>query len=212
MTTVYLAGPSPLFLAGVEMALSQEPNLLIQRLCSNVNELVAQLQQQPPPQVLLLDLSHHRVDGPAICEAIRARFPSLPVLVFYHGASLQTIKRFIKRGIKGCVQPQLAPKVLPEAVRQIASGQVYIDPALRKQLTNESLGINASQRRPVSLTPRERQVLQLIVEEFTTKEIAQKLFISNCTVETHRINIIQKLGVKNTAGMVREAMRRDLYV
>ena len=60
------------------------------------------------------------------------------------------------------------------------------------------------------LTQREQEVLQLIVDEFTTTEIAKKLFIGQCTVETHRIKLIQKLGVKNTAGLVREAVQRQL--
>jgi len=62
------------------------------------------------------------------------------------------------------------------------------------------------------LTPRENEVLQLIVEEHTINEIAKKLFISQCTVETHRVNLIHKLGVKNTAGLVRVAFEAGLYV
>lgn len=61
------------------------------------------------------------------------------------------------------------------------------------------------------MTRREKEVLQLIMDEYTTREIASKLFISHCTVETHRINLIQKLGVKNTAGMVRVAFEYGLF-
>ncbi|MCR9014596.1 helix-turn-helix transcriptional regulator [Aquiflexum sp. XJ19-11] len=62
-----------------------------------------------------------------------------------------------------------------------------------------------------SLTKREKEILQLIVEEYTTQEIANKLFISFCTVETHRLHLIQKMGVRNTAGLVREAVARNIY-
>jgi len=77
-------------------------------------------------------------------------------------------------------------------------------------MLNEQLGLRPTT--DILLTRREKEVLQLIVEENTTEEIARRLFISPCTVETHRANILGKLGVRNVAGIVREAMRRELCV
>ncbi|MCO6477059.1 MAG: response regulator transcription factor [Phaeodactylibacter sp.] len=87
-------------------------------------------------------------------------------------------------------------------------GKRSLSDNVKKLILEYSLGIGPKKKK---LTEREQEVLQLIIEEYTTKEIAKKLFISSCTVETHRLNIIQKLGVRNTAGIVREAMRMDLF-
>ena len=95
------------------------------------------------------------------------------------------------------------------AVTSVLHGDRYLDPALEASW-NRSAGLPRSLSLPEPLTRRERQVLDLIVQECTTGEIAGKLFIGNCTVETHRAHILQKLGVRNTAGIVREAMRREL--
>ncbi len=210
MITLYLAGQSALFLSGIETLLSKEKNLRLLRVCTNFQELHLVLQQHPLPRVLLLDLSLLGTEALVLCKQIKRKHPRQRLLVIHQDSSLRTIRSFLRQGVKGYIRPQMDPTTLPTAIREIASGNNYIDPELRRCLSDESLGIQAA---PTDhLTKREQQVLRLIVEEFTTKEIAKKLFISNCTVETHRINIIQKLGVKNTAGMVREAMRRELYV
>ncbi|PPK87930.1 DNA-binding NarL/FixJ family response regulator [Neolewinella xylanilytica] len=113
------------------------------------------------------------------------------------------VSRLMDGGLHGYLLRDATPEKLRTAVVTVGKGRRYIDPDLQ----TESLLL-----RPLvePLTKRERQVLRLIVLEYTTDEIAAKLFISRCTVETHRAHILQKLGVRNTAGIVREAMRREL--
>ena len=113
------------------------------------------------------------------------------------------LNKLLSAGLNGYLLRDAAPEKLWAAIETVYRGGVYIDPDLRS-------GAPAL-RAPVDpLTKRERQVLRLIVLEHTTEEIAGKLFISRCTVETHRAHILQKLGVRNTAGIVREAIRREL--
>jgi DNA-binding NarL/FixJ family response regulator len=96
------------------------------------------------------------------------------------------------------------------AIETVMNGEDYMDETIKKILLQESL---TGQRRSiyeVPLTKREKELVQLIAEGFSSQEIADKLFISLRTVETHRLNINQKLDVKNTAGLVKEAIKRGL--
>lgn len=101
------------------------------------------------------------------------------------------------------------PLEFKRAITAIIAGEIYIDGQLRDCWLNRQLRLQTSP----SLTPlskREQQVVQLIVTEMTTCEIAKELFLSPCTVENHRANILHKLGARNTAGIVREALRLKL--
>ena len=127
---------------------------------------------------------------------------------------LKFLKYCLSRGLGGYLLYSVTAENLIAAAAAVSKGECYIDPDLRTywvdmQLGNErhSLGTFA-----IELTRREREVLQLIVEEFTTSEIADRLFIATSTVESHRANILAKLGVRNVAGLVREAIRRQLCV
>jgi len=123
--------------------------------------------------------------------------------------SIRLFKRLIASGLCGYLLRGVTETHLREAIGEVLAGRTYVDPALRAEWMARQLGQRAESR-VVALTKRERQVLRLIVLEHTSDEIASKLFIGRCTVETHRARLLHKLGVRNTAGIVREAMRREL--
>jgi DNA-binding NarL/FixJ family response regulator len=123
--------------------------------------------------------------------------------------SLRLFKRLLATGLRGYVLRNVPVDQLREAISEVLAGRPYIDPALKSTWLARQLG-QCTEARVDPLTKRERQVLRLIVLEHTSDEIASKLFIGRCTVETHRAHLLHKLGVRNTAGIVREAMRRDL--
>lgn len=123
--------------------------------------------------------------------------------------SLRVVQRLLDAGVDGYLLQSAAPERFRQAVHEVCAGGSFVDPDLKATWLRRELGdCRLTQLDP--LTKRERQVLQLIVLEHTTEEIAGMLFISRCTVETHRAHILSKLGVRNTAGIVREAMRRNL--
>jgi len=92
----------------------------------------------------------------------------------------------------------------------VYEGEQFLDEALKQDLLNEALTGNKRSAYEIPLTRREKEILKLIAEEHSNQEIADLLFISLRTVETHRLNLTQKLAVKNTAGLVKEAIRRGL--
>lgn len=130
-----------------------------------------------------------------------------PVLVVGPEPRLPLLRRLLNRGNTGYILKGTTPENLKDALITLQGGQPYLDPRLGQQLLQRRLGIQPGS---ATLTKREKEILHLIVAEHTTGEIAGKLFISSCTVETHRSNILGKLGVRNTAGLVREAIRQGL--
>jgi DNA-binding NarL/FixJ family response regulator len=146
-----------------------------------------------------------------ICKQIKKEVPFSKIFVFCESKDPIVVRDFLRTGISGYFLPQCNTTNINEAIGQTEMGNIYIDPKLRVFLSQNILGIGKSNSALQDLTKREKQILNLIVEENTTQEIANKLFISFCTVETHRLHLIQKLGVRNTAGLVREAVTQNIY-
>lgn len=143
----------------------------------------------------------------AICKGA----PSIKVLLFGNGETLPEIKSYFLQGINCYLPKTTAREEIDKALSKIISEGIYIPLELHQKFDNwiTSRGVKKATN---ELSIREKEVLQLIVEENTTGEIAKKLFLGHCTIETHRINLIHKLGVKNTAGLVRVALETGLYV
>ena len=116
----------------------------------------------------------------------------------------------MKNGALGYLLKNTSREELIEAIRSVFKGEQYLQPEIKEALLSASLGNPVRGSYVPKLTRREKEVLTLIVEEMTTAEIAEQLCISPKTVETHRLNLIQKLGVRNSAGLVKEALTKDL--
>ncbi|MDX1909707.1 MAG: response regulator transcription factor [Bacteroidia bacterium] len=165
------------------------------------------------PDVLMMDAQYQYTDTLRICQESAEALPSLKILIIGDTASPAVIRGWFKARASGyLLRRALASEVGP-ALAVVADGCQYISPRLYQTLldTDKSTSTAKHYVTPTGITRRELQVLHLIVEECTTAEIAQQLFISEGTVETHRLHLIHKLGVRNTAGMVREAIFRGLY-
>lgn len=161
--------------------------------------------------LLWLDGSLESAEAPGLVRKLRKRFPELCILVFGASESIPEIKAFFKEGVAAYLPKTATIDEIGQALACIAVGERYVPSSLHTELTAWLTDPRGKKKQNRSLTQREQEILQLIVEEYTTCEIAKKLFISQCTVETHRINMIQKLGVRNTAGLVRVAFETGLY-
>ncbi len=201
----------PLLLQAIRLAVESNPN---HKVCyhaysfQNIDRMILAFQ----PDIIWLDAALPEVQDGSAFVAIHKQNPDLKILLFGQGESVPDIRKYFKLGASGYLPKTSDAAEILLALDCLKSGEIYLPESLHKALTNW-LTNTARKKKPVcKLTEREQEVLQLIVEEFTTCEIAKKLFIGQCTVETHRIKLIQKLGVKNVAGLVREAVQRQLYV
>jgi two-component system response regulator NreC len=166
------------------------------------------LVQDVRPQVVVLDIAMPLLNGLDTARAL-LRQPEHPyvVLLTLHRED-QYVLDALRAGVHGYVLKNQAPEDLVDAVREVAKGAVYLSPSIARVVVDAFLHKGDLPNDPLS--PREREVLQLVAEGKTTKEVAQVLGISVKTADSHRSRLMEKLEIHETAGLVRYAIRRGL--
>jgi len=168
--------------------------------------------EQIHADVLLLDLNLPDGDGVLYCREIRKKYPVLKIIALTTYNQVVLVKNVLRNGANGFLLKNASLDELNEAITTVYNGGEYLQEEIKEQVLKASWGNkpkNASFQ-PI-LSRREKEILQLIVDENTTQEIAAKLFLSVKTVEAHRSHLIEKLGVKNLAGLVKIAIEKGLY-
>ena len=163
------------------------------------------------PDVAIIDISMPRLSGIEVVRRLTAELPRTRVLVLTMHEEEEYVLHVVRAGAAGYLLKHAATTELLDAVRTLAAGGVHFGPYAAKVLADQ---VHHPQRTPTdpngALTSREREVLHLVVEGLSTKEIAGRLEIGIKTAENHRGRILDKLGMRNTAELVRYAMRRHL--
>jgi DNA-binding NarL/FixJ family response regulator len=159
--------------------------------------------------ILLLDLSMPGPSGVELIRRLRGDAPQMPVLVVSMHAEVQIASRAIKAGANGYVTKDSEPELLLEAIRQVARGSNFIDPLLATRLIFDNSQPNRETPH-TSLSNREYQVFLALVSGRSLIDIAEDLKLSPKTVSTHKLRLMQKLGVDSVSELVRYAMRHEL--
>lgn len=160
------------------------------------------------PDVAVLDLTMPELNGVDAARAILQASPrTMPVLLTMHTDEHQVVAA-LRAGIRGYVVKTQAAEELVQAIREVARGGMYLSPGISRVVVEACLSNTGLP--PDPLAPRERQVLQLVAEGKTTKEVATLLGLSVKTAESYRTRIMEKLDIHETAGLVRYAIRRGL--
>ncbi len=164
--------------------------------------------------LVVMDIKMPEMDGIVATHQIREKFPDMKVLALTMHDDEAHIVKMLQEGAAGYVLKTTGKAELTEAIRRVAAGETYFDrQASEKILQFFYKGEKNNQKShfiDTDLTSREVEVLKLIAEEYTNPEIAEKLFLSPRTIDTHRRNLLQKLHVKNTAGLVKYALKHHL--
>jgi len=167
------------------------------------------------PDVLLLDILMPGIQGPEVAKIITRAYPSIKILAITSLNAPVHIKSMMRQGCKGYLLKNTNQNVLVQAIETLYQGEEFIEPGLKEQMLQNILKFKAkdsaahTEQIPV-LTRREKEILQLIIQEYSNQEISEKLFLSLRTVENHRFNLQQKLDVKNTVGLVKIAIQMGL--
>lgn len=159
--------------------------------------------------ILLLDLSMPGPSGVELIRRLRGDAPQIPVLVVSMHAEVQIASRAIKAGASGYVTKDSEPELLLEAIRRVARGSNFIDPLLATRLVFDNSQPNRETPH-TSLSNREYQVFLALVSGRSLIDIAGDLKLSPKTVSTHKLRLMQKLGVDSVSELVRYAMRHEL--
>lgn len=164
------------------------------------------------PDVLLLDILLPDQSGQDLAEIISKTYPKVNILALTSLDAPSHVKGMMRRGCKGYLLKNTDQDTLVTAIEKVYNGEEYIEASLKEQMLHNIIkGKREHLSNPkIVLTEREKEILTLIVNEHTSKEIADKLFLSLRTVEGHRLNLLQKLDAKNTVGLVRIAMQMGL--
>ena len=207
---VLLADDHNLFRAGVRGLLKSFGGFDIVGEAMDGQEAVA-LAERERPDVLLMDVGMPGLNGIEAAERVRAVAPATRVIILSMHTGEEHVMRALKAGAAGYVLKDAQPDELERGLRQVARGELYLSPAVatyvfQSYANGGGPGHTALER----LTPRQREVLQLIAEGYTTKAIASRLHVSVKTVETHRARLMERLGIHDVPGLVRFALRRGL--
>jgi DNA-binding NarL/FixJ family response regulator len=165
--------------------------------------------------IVLTDFNMPEMDGIELTLQIRQQFPQVKVLLLTVSEDSDTIQRAFKAGVSGYMMKKAGKIEFETALKTVASGQKYYSQSVVFELLNRDKQMvdltNATvEDKFDELSPREIEIITLIAQELSTNQIAEKLFLSPATVETHRHNILKKLGIKNSIGLVKFAMKNGL--
>jgi DNA-binding NarL/FixJ family response regulator len=211
MIRIVIAEDHNMVRAGIRALLEKVGDIKILGEASNGQEAV-EMTEALNPDVLIMDIMMPRLNGIQAAEQLRMRKNRVNILLLSMYADEGLVYQALQSGVNGYVLKTSASDELVQAVREIASGKKFLSSPI-----SEIVLENAFKPRPTSeldplasLSPREKEIMQLIAEEHTSVEIASFLSISEKTVEKHRANLMEKLHVRNLAGLVRLAVKYRL--
>jgi two-component system response regulator NreC len=205
MTKVLIADDHAIVRAGLRALIREEADLELVGEAAGGYEAI-ELVGKTRPDVLVLDLSMPDLDGISVTRSIKPNFPDLRILVLTLHEDEALLKEAIKAGAAGYILKRAAESELISAIQTILRGDLYVDPSMVRALLGDPHQTPPQQSTSVEiLTPREIEILKLIVEGYTNRQIGEHLNISIRTVEGHRANISDKLGLHSRVELVRYA-------
>jgi DNA-binding NarL/FixJ family response regulator len=208
MIQIAITDDHTIVIEGIKTMLKSNKEMQVVQTFENLKDTYEQLETSI--DVLLLDINLPDGNGIHACKDLLEKRPKLKVIALTNFEDSIFIKQILKNGAMGYLLKNTSKTELTEAIKEVVAGNRYLPKIISDILLNDSIGKEQSSYFIPKLTVREKEILALIIKEYTTEEIANAIFISTKTVESHRSNLIQKLGVKNTAGLVRVAFEKGL--
>jgi two-component system, NarL family, response regulator NreC len=210
MIRVLIADDHAIVRAGLRTLIHSEPTMELVGEAAGGYEAI-DLIEKAQPEVLVLDLSMPDLDGIAVIKKIKPRFPTLRILILTIHEDEGLLRAALKSGASGYILKGAAESELISAIRLILRGKLYVDPSMVRKLLSDDIAPAVQPLPPTeALTPRETEVLKLIVQGYTNRQIGDELNISIRTAESHRANLSEKLGLHNRVELVRFAKEHGL--
>jgi DNA-binding NarL/FixJ family response regulator len=208
---VLLADDHTLVRAGIRALVEAVEGAVIVAEADNGRDAVA-LARTHRPDLIVMDISMKELNGIEATLQIKAENPDARVLILSMHATEDFVRRALKAGVAGYIVKDSAPLELRMAIEAIGRGEVFVSSRVSRHLVSSIAGGRAPSDTSEldALTPRQREILQLIAEGRSTKEIAFALSVSIKTVETHRAALMERLGIHDVAGLVLFAVRHKL--
>jgi DNA-binding NarL/FixJ family response regulator len=213
MIKILIADDHTMFVDGIESILASETDFKIIGRCYTGPEVLTFVQNEEP-DILLLDVNLPEKNGIDVCKELAQIKPAIKVLAISMFNEESFVSEILNNGAKGYILKNTGRDELFKAIRTVSNGDSYfskeVTETIMKGLMNQRKASSKSSSAIPKLSRREKEVLKLIAQEFTTQEIADNLFISLKTVESHRSSLLSKLNARNSVGLVRIALEFDL--
>ena len=212
---VHIADDHQILIDGVKAVLNLEPNMEVPGFSLNGVEVIDWFKENDA-DVLILDINMPEMDGIEVLKQLRKNSINCEVIVLSSYDDIKLVKEVLQMGAKGFVPKKSAGEHIVNAVNKVATGQQYFTDDVKEKmmqtLLNGQSKDDGSQDGVLisSLTKREVQVLKLVAQQYSTREIANELHISESTVETHRKNLMKKVKVKNSVGLAIFALKNEV--
>jgi DNA-binding NarL/FixJ family response regulator len=192
---------------GLALRIALHEDLTVCGEADSEDEAIARVKQSAP-DLVLIDISLRSGNGIELIKRIRSHDPAIKMLVVSGFQESLYAERACRAGALGYLNKQESSVQLMEAIRTVLSGERFLSPGMTRRLINQSLGVRDKTKSPMeNLTNRELEIFRLIGEGLTSGAIAERLFLSPYTIDTHRENIKRKLDISNAAELSRAAVQ-----
>ncbi|MFN3640008.1 MAG: response regulator [Flavobacterium sp.] len=211
MIKVLIVDDHKMVIEGIQMLFDQHLSIFIVGYALSGAEAITQIGLYHP-DIVLMDINMPDMDGIETTHKVKQLFPDVQVIALSMHKEMSIVKLMIHHGARGYVLKNAGKDELIEAIETVYSGSLYLEEALQEasRLSPSTLSGAINSHLIPKFSRREKEILSLIIEEYTTQEIAEKLCIGFGTVETHRRNMLIKSGARNTIGLVKMALDHKL--
>ncbi len=209
---IVLADDHAIVRQGLSRAIEQEDNMEVVGQASNGRDTI-DVVRELSPDILITDISMPDLNGVEATRQILRELPDVKVVALSMHSSRQFVMEMFKAGAVGYLLKDCDYDELVKAIHAVADGRIYVSPSIGDVIVDDLIGGNSGGETPSAfsvLTPREREVLQLMAEGNTTRQIALRLYISPKTVEAHRLRVMNKLDIDNVAQLTKYAIQEGL--
>ncbi len=212
-TKILIADDHSMFADGIASILNEQENLEVIGKCIDGLSVEGFLENNEV-DLILLDVNLPGKNGIEVCKDVLKVYPKIHILAISMHNQESYVSEILKNGAKGYILKNTGRDELLQAISSIQNGETFfskdVTETIMRGLMNERKASNANIKLIPKITRREKEVLKLIVQEHTTQEIADKLYIALKTVESHRSSLLAKLNARNTAGLVRITIENKL--
>ena len=206
MIRVFIVDDHPVVIEGITSLLQNEKDIAWVGQAMNAQSCLGFFVNSIA-DVVLMDISMPGMDGVELCGVMKEKYPGIMILGLSSFNQGLYIKKMVENGASGYILKNSSKEELIKAIHAVHDGYIYFSGEVGMALQEYQ---KSSMRELPLLTPREKEVLELIAQGYTNPQIAEKIFLSPFTVDSHRKNLLAKLGVKNTASLIRLAVEKKL--
>ncbi|MFZ1858573.1 MAG: response regulator transcription factor [Chitinophagaceae bacterium] len=209
MITILIIDDHPLVGDGIAMMLREVETLTITEVCKTGKDAMESLSKSTP-DIILLDISLPDIDGLELCSLIRKKNKHSKIIGLTSTNEAGIITQLLAKGANGYLLKNMERSELLLAIDEVLNGKIFLSKAANQKILEQFNSVNDAVKNTPLLTRREKEVLKLLYEGLTGPQIAEKLFLSHYTIESHRKNLMQKLNVNSVQQLLKVAGENKL--